>query len=49
MNATMIGNTFGDKDRTTVLYGVDKVEKMIKEDSVMKTNIDYIIKDLQTL
>lgn len=48
MNAGMIGTTF-EKDRTTVLHSVEKVEKDLESDSVLKTNIDYIIKDLQTL
>ncbi len=49
MNATMIGNTFGNKDRTTVLHSVQKIEDCIATDNVMKTDIDYIIKDLQTI
>ena len=49
MNAGMIGKTFGNKDRTTVLHSVEKIEKSLKTDSVLKTNIDYIIKDLQAL
>lgn len=49
MNAGMIGKTFGNKDRTTVLHSVEKIEKSLKTDNVLKTNIDYIIKDLQSL
>ena len=49
MNAGMIGKTFGNKDRTTVLHSVEKIEKSLKTDNVLKTNIDYIIKDLQAL
>lgn len=49
MNAGMIGKTFGNKDRTTVLHSVEKIEKLLKTDNVLKTNIDYIIKDLQAL
>ena len=48
MNAGMIGKTFS-KDRTTVLHSVEKIEKYLTTDKVMKTNIDYIIKDLQSL
>lgn len=48
MNAGMIGKTFG-KDRTTVLHSVEKIENDLKTDKIMKTNIDYIIKDLQSL
>ena len=49
MNYRMIGNTFGNKDRTTVLHSVQKIENDINTDSELKTNIDYIIKDLQTV
>ena len=48
MNAGMIGKTFG-KDRTTVLHSVEKIETDLNTDKIMKTNIDYIIKDLQSL
>lgn len=49
MNANMIGKTFGNKDRTTVLYSVEKIENDLTTDKTLKTNIDYIIKDLQSL
>lgn len=49
MNSGMIGKTFGNKDRTTVLHSVQKIENDLKNDETMKTNIDYIIKDLQTI
>ncbi len=48
MNAGMIGKTFS-KDRTTVLHSVEKIETDLNTDKIMKTNIDYIIKDLQSL
>ncbi len=48
MNAGMIGKTFS-KDRTTVLHSVEKIESDLNTDKIMKTNIDYIIKDLQSL
>lgn len=49
MNSGMIGKTFGNKDRTTVLHSVQKIEHDLQNDETMKTNIDYIIKDLQTV
>lgn len=49
MNSGMIGKTFGNKDRTTVLHSVQKIENDLQNDETMKTNIDYIIKDLQTI
>ena len=49
MNSAMIGNTFGGKDRTSVIHNVQKIEVMLQTDENLKTNIDYIIKDLQSL
>lgn len=49
MNSGMIGKTFGNKDRTTVIHSVQKIENDLKNNDIMKTNIDYIIKDLQTI
>ena len=49
MNPRMIGNAFGNKDRTTVLHSVEKIENDLQYDEVMKVNIDYIIKDLETM
>lgn len=49
MNSGMIGKTFGNKDRTTVIHSVQKIENDLKHNDIMKTNIDYIIKDLQTI
>ncbi len=49
MNSAMIGRNFGGKDRSTVIYTVQKIEKLLEKDSDLKTNIDYIIKDLQSI
>ena len=49
MNYSMIGRTFEGKDRTTVLHNVQKIESLIKTDEELKTNIGYIIKDLQSV
>ena len=49
MNPSMIGKTFGNKDRTTVVHNVQKIEKDIQTDEDLKKNVDYIIKDLQTI
>lgn len=49
MNAGMIGKTFGNKDRTTVIHNVQKIEQNLPKDEELKTNIDYIIKDLQSV
>lgn len=49
MNSAMIGRTFGNKDRTTVVHNVQKIERNIQTDETLKTNVNYIIKDLQTM
>lgn len=49
MNFGMIGKTFGNKDRTTVMHNVKKIENDLKTNDKLKTDIDYIIKDLQTI
>ena len=41
--------TFDGKDRTTVLHNVQKIESLIETDEELKTNIGYIIKDLQSV
>lgn len=49
MNSSMIGNTFGGKDRTSVIHNVQKIEDLLETDENLKRNIDYIIKDLKSL
>lgn len=49
MNPTMIGKTFGGKDRTTVSHNVQKIEHDLQVDDELKVNVNYIIKDLQTI
>ena len=49
MNNTIIGNTFGGKDRTSVMHNVQKIESSLQTDEILKRNIDYIIKDLQSV
>lgn len=49
MNPAMIGRTFGNKDRTTVVHNVQKIENNLQTDEKLKTNVNYIIKDLQTM
>jgi len=42
-----IGQVFG-RDHTTVLYGVKKIEKDMKTDPVLKSNIEMLIKDIKS-
>ncbi len=49
MNFVMIAKTFGNRDRTTIMYAVDKIMAAVKTDAALKADIDYIIKDLNSL
>lgn len=49
MNFVMIAKALGNRDRTTVMYGVDKIMETIKADSSLKADIDAITKDINTL
>lgn len=49
LNYVMIGQDFGNKDRTTVMHNVDKIATQIKTDEKLKSDIDFIKNDLQSL
>ncbi|MBQ7794366.1 MAG: chromosomal replication initiator protein DnaA [Clostridia bacterium] len=49
MNFVEIAKVFGNRDRTTVMYGVDKVIDDISNDSRLKAEVDLIIKDLNNI
>ncbi len=49
MNFGMIAAVLGNRDRTTVMYGADKIVEMMEEDENLKADIDYIMKDLNTI
>lgn len=49
MNYTMIGNAFGGKDRTTALHNVKKIEKDLKTNEGLNKDINYILKDIQSV
>lgn len=46
MNFVTIARTF-DRDRTTIMHGVDKIMLLIDKDPDLKAEIDYITKDLK--
>ena len=48
MNFTAIGRAIGGKDRTTVQSNVKKIIQGMKIDDSLKSDINYIIKDLQS-
>jgi len=43
-----IGEIFGGRDHTTVLYAYDKVEKMLIKDPVFSSSLSKIIKDIKS-
>lgn len=49
MNFGMIARVLGNRDRTTIMHGVDKIMVMLEKDPSLKSDIDYIIKDLNSL
>lgn len=49
MNYTAIGRAIGDKDRTTVMHNINKIENEIITNESLKSDINYIIKDLQSI
>ncbi len=49
LNFVMIAKAMGDRDRTTVMYGVDKIMEMIKVDPMLKADIDAICKDINSI
>ncbi len=42
-----IGKEFGDRDHTTVVYAIQKVEKLIKQNAHEKATVSDIIKNIQ--
>lgn len=49
LNFVMIGKALGNRDRTTVMYGVDKIMEIIKNDYTLKADIEAISKDINSL
>ena len=49
MNYGMIGKAIGNKDRTTVMHNVKKIESDILTNESLKSDINYIIKDLESI
>lgn len=49
MNFGMIGKAIGNKDRTTVMHNVKKIESEITTNESLKADINYIIKDLESI
>lgn len=49
MNFVEISKVFGNRDRTTVMYGVDKIMEEVQRDEALKSDIDLLVKDLNNL
>ncbi|MDD6483438.1 MAG: chromosomal replication initiator protein DnaA [Clostridiales bacterium] len=47
MNYVMIGKSFGNKDRTTAMHNIKKIENDVNTNGALASDINYIIKDLQ--
>ena len=41
-----IGKLMGNRDHTTILHGIDKIEKSIKKDPTMQNTIEVIMKKI---
>ena len=41
-----IGNALGKKDHTTIIHGMEKIEKDMKTDESLKNTIDILIKKI---
>lgn len=49
MSYKMIGLALGNRDHSTAIHGVDKIMEMIEKDTDLKSEIDFIMKDLNNL
>ena len=49
LNFVMIGKALGNRERTTVMYGVDKIMEMLKTDYTLKADIEAITKDINSI
>ncbi len=49
LNYSMLARIFGNRDRTTIMYAVDKIAAAIKEEPNLKRDIENISKDINNL
>ncbi len=49
MNFVMIAKALGNRDRTTVMYGVDKIMELLNNDNILKADIEAISKDINSI
>lgn len=48
MNYVMLARALGNKDRTTIMYGVDKIAELMETDSILKADIEALTKDIKS-
>ena len=49
LNFTMIARILGNRDRTTVMYAVDKIAMLAKEEPNIKRDIENITKNINSI
>ena len=49
LNFKMLATVFGNRDRTTVMYAVDKIAVSIKEEPNLKRDIENITKNINSI
>ena len=49
LNFTMIARILGNRDRTTVMYAVDKIAMLAKEEPSIKRDIENITKNINSI
>lgn len=47
LSTIIIGESFGGKDHTTVLYSYDKVEKLLIKDPIFSSDVNKIIREIK--
>lgn len=47
LNYGAIGRNFGNKDRTSVMHNVERIKDLIKNDSILNSDIETIIRELK--
>ena len=49
LNFKMLATVFGNRDRTTVMYAVDKIAVSIKEEPNLKRDIENITNNINSI
>lgn len=46
LSLAAIGKSIGNRDHTTILHGIDKIEKQVKDDPSLRSTVDLLIKKI---